>query len=203
MVKYGTPKRKECQTTAGLSVESAVYTASRFRHPISIYTVISRDIKSRHSQYVALNRRSYARAPSIFTQTIPSGTSSFRLLRLPIHHGVILIKLQTDAIHTVPLVRRRIIALSLEHMPQVPATVTAHDLRPCHAERRVRVPRHRARDRVEVRRPPTAGLELVICFVEGSRAGGARVHAGIWHGFVERVREGGLGAFFAEDAELL
>ena len=102
----------------------------------------------------------------------------------------------------MPLVRRRIIPLPLEHMPQVPSTITTHNLRPCHSERAVSMPRHGPRDRVEVRGPPAAGLEFVVGFVERGVAGGAGVDAGVGLVFVERVREGRFRAFFAEDAEL-
>ena len=73
----------------------------------------------------------------------------------------------------MPLVRRRGIALPLEHMAQVAAALAAQDLRPRHAERRVRVPGHGAGDGVEVGGPAAAGLELVRRAVERGVAGGA------------------------------
>ena len=42
----------------------------------------------------------------------------------------------------------------------------------------------------------------MVGFVERGVAGGAGVDAGVGLVFVERVREGGFRAFFAEDAEL-
>ena len=92
-----------------------------------------------------------------------------RLRILPL----LLSKLQTNAIHTMPLIRRRGISLALEHMPQMAPTFTAHDLRPRHPKRAIRMPRHSARNAVEIRRPPAAGLELVRRFVEGCIASSA------------------------------
>jgi hypothetical protein len=102
----------------------------------------------------------------------------------------------------MPLICRRTISLPLENMPQVSSTVTAHNLRPLHAERAVCVSRHRAGDVVEVRGPAAAGLELVVRLVEGGVAGGAGVDAFFGRVLVVFAREGGFGAFFAENAKL-
>lgn len=126
------------------------------------------------------------------------------LLRLPIPRHLValtslflLMKLQTDTINTMPLVRRRRVPFALENMSQMSAAVTAHNLRPLHAERTVRVPRHRAGDAVKVRGPAASRLELVVCLVQGRVAPGAGVHSGRGHVFVIFAREGGFGAFFA------
>lgn len=126
-------------------------------------------------------------------------TSSLRLRFLPL----ILRKPQTNTINTMPLIRRCRIPLSLEHMPQMPSTVIAHDLRALHPKRRIRVPLHSPRHGVEIRRPAAAGLELVRGRVQRRRAPRARVHA--LRGVVRVVFacEGAFGAFFAEDAELV
>jgi hypothetical protein len=86
---------------------------------------------------------------------LQSTPSSLRLRRL------ILTEPQTNTIHTMPLIRRSRISLSLEDMAQMPVTVTANDLNALHPKRAVHIPLHRAGDRVEVRRPAAAGLELV------------------------------------------
>lgn len=103
----------------------------------------------------------------------------------------------------MPLVRRRVMTFPLKHMSQVSTTIRAQNLRPRHAERVVRVPRHRARNAVEVRGPAAAGLELVVRLVEGRLAGGAVVDAGAGHVLVVLAGVGRLGALFADDAELL
>ena len=103
----------------------------------------------------------------------------------------------------MPLIRRRRIPLPLEHMPQMPSALTAHNLRARHAERTIGVPGHGAGDVVKVGGPAAAGLELVVGFVEGGAAAGAAVDARRGHVFVVGSGEGGFGAFFAEDAELV
>jgi hypothetical protein len=130
--------------------------------------------------------------------------SLFRFLLLPdlINALVILTKLQTNPVNTMPLIRRRIVSLSLKHMPQMAPTVTAHDLRPLHAKGAVRMPRHGTRDAVKVRGPPATALELMVGLIERRLAGGARVDARVRVMLVEFVGEGRLGALFAEDAEL-
>ena len=134
--------------------------------------------------------------------TIQNSSTSPNVLSLGL--GLVLLtEIQTDTVDTVPLVRRRRIAFPLENMSQVPATVRAHDLRPLHPERAVRVSRHRARDGVVERGPAAAGLEFLLRGVEGRVAARARVDAAAGGVFVVFAAEGGFGAFFAEDAELL
>ena len=74
-------------------------------------------------------------------------------------------KLQTDGIDTMALISGRWVPLALEDMAQMATAVGAHDLGALHAERAVRVPRHRTGQAVEVRRPSAPGLEFVVCFV--------------------------------------
>lgn len=122
-------------------------------------------------------------------------------LRPPLPHLLIL-KVQTNTINTMPLIRRRRVPLPLKHMPQVPAAVRARNLRPCHAEGAVGVADDSAGDGIEVGGPAAAGFELMGGAVEGRGAGGAGVGAGRGGVLIVGAGEGGFGAFFAEDAEL-
>lgn len=74
-------------------------------------------------------------------------------------------KPQTNTINAMPLIRRRLIPLPLEHMPQMPPAVITHNLRPLHPKRIICKPLHSTRNRVKVRGPAAAGLELVVGFV--------------------------------------
>ena len=84
---------------------------------------------------------------------------------------LVLCKPQTDAVDTMSLVRRRGIAFAFEDMPQMPATLAAHNFGPGHAKRAISVPGHSAGDAIEIRRPAAAGLELVGGLVERRIAG--------------------------------
>ena len=81
-------------------------------------------------------------------------------------------------------------------------TITAHNLRPRHPKRAIRMPRHRPRDTVEIRRPAASRLELVGRLVQRRIARRAGVNARGGHVLVVLAGEGRLGALFAEDAEL-
>jgi hypothetical protein len=72
---------------------------------------------------------------------------------LVLDHRIILVKLQTDAVDTMPLVGRRGVPFSLEDMTEVATTIAADDLCPGHAEGAVRVSSHGAGDAVEISRP--------------------------------------------------
>jgi hypothetical protein len=85
----------------------------------------------------------------------------------------------------------------------MPSTITAHNLRPLHAKRAVRVSCYRTLNRIEIRRPSAAGLEFVGRFVQRGVAADAGVNAGGWLVFVVFAGEGRFRALFAEDAELL
>jgi len=128
--------------------------------------------------------------------------SSSHLLSLALLLPIPVRKPQTHTIDTMPLISRRRVSLPLENMPQMSPTIAAHDLRPRHPEGAVRMPRHRPRDTVEIRRPATPAFELVRSFVERRIARGAGVHARGGHVLIVFAREGRLGAFLAEDAEL-
>lgn len=73
----------------------------------------------------------------------------------------------------MPLVRRRLIPLPLEHMTQMAPARCARDLSPLHPPRPIDVPVHRARQTVEVSRPAAPALEFVRGRVQRGVAGGA------------------------------
>lgn len=108
-----------------------------------------------------------------FQAAPPKGASSYLLSTftkpfptLNLRRGpLILRKPQTNAINTVSLIRRSWILFPLEHMPQMPSTIRADNLRPRHAKRFIRMPSHRPRNGIKIRWPPTPGLELVRGFV--------------------------------------
>lgn len=103
----------------------------------------------------------------------------------------------------MPLVRRRREPLTLEHMAQVPAAVSASDLDALHEEAAVLVALHRAGDAVEVGGPAAAALELVRGLVQGRVAAGARVDALGGVVLVEGAGARRLGSLLAQDAELI
>lgn len=78
------------------------------------------------------------------------------------------------------LVRRRRVALPLEHMSQMASAVAAHNLCPLHTKCAVGVSGHCTRNGVEECRPAAAGLEFVLSSVDGRIAAGASVGAGAW-----------------------
>ena len=127
---------------------------------------------------------------------IPSTTTSIPISSLPL-------KPQTHTINTMPLIRRILVALPLKHMAQMPITPRAHNLSALAPHRAVHAPRHGARHGVEKRRPPAPAGELVARLVQRGRAAGARVDACGRLVLVVGAAEGRLGAFFAQDAELL
>lgn len=100
------------------------------------------------------------------------------------------------------LVGRGRIALALENMAQMTATVATHDLGACHAKGAVCVSRHCTRNRVKIGRPAAAGFELVRGLVERSGTGGACVDAARRHMLIVGACVGGLGALIAKNPEL-
>lgn len=100
-----------------------------------------------------------------------------RFLLIPLRARLVLTKLQTDAIHTMPLVRRRRVSFSLKHMAQMSSTVTTDNLNPLHAKRPIYMSRNRSGHRIEICRPATAGFEFGVCLVERCIAGSAIVDA--------------------------
>lgn len=141
------------------------------------------------------------------THGMSDKTNHLLLLPLAVHsllHGLILrAEVQTDAVHTVPLIRGRGEPLALEDMAQVPAAVGAVDLDALHKQAVVLVALHGAGDAVEVGRPAAPAGELVRGLVQGRVAPGAGVDALGGVVLVESAGAGCLGALLAEDAELL
>lgn len=84
---------------------------------------------------------------------------------------------QTDGIDTMPLVGRGRVALALEDMTEMAAAIRTDNLGSLHAEAAIGVSGHGTRQAVKIRRPPTAGLELVVGLVQRGSTPGACVHA--------------------------
>lgn len=101
------------------------------------------------------------------------------------------------------LVSRGRISLSLEDVTKVSTTVGANNLSTLHTKGTVDMSGHSTRNSIEKGRPTAARLELVVCLVEGSFTAGAGVDTLGGHVLVKVAAVGGLGALFAEDAELL
>src|SRR5215469_4168746 len=137
----------------------------------------------------------------LLSRALPLVLRAFLILLL--RNLVLRTKLQTHTIDTMPLIRRCRVSLSLKHMPQMPSTICAHNLRPLHPKTLVRMSLHCSRNGVEKGRPPASGLEFVICRVEGCVAGSAGVDAGARHVLVEFTGVGSFSALLADDAELL
>ena len=74
-------------------------------------------------------------------------------------------KLQTDGIDTMSLIRGSRISLSFEDMTEMTAAVGTDNLRPLHAETAVGMSGDCARQTVEIGGPSTSGLELVVRLV--------------------------------------
>jgi hypothetical protein len=128
-------------------------------------------------------------------------TSTFNLTRVFLL--LLRAKVDADAVHAMPLILWIAKLLALEDMPQMPTAVIAHNLRPHHAHSRVRPLSDRAGHGVPECGPAAARVELVVGLVQWRVAAGARVDAGVGVVLVEFAGAGGLGAFFAQDAELL
>jgi len=135
------------------------------------------------------------------------GILTLRLPCLPplvlLYDLIVLVKLEANAIHAMPLVCRRRVPFALEDMAEVAPAVGAHNLGAQHAMRAVLVPLHGARDAVEVGRPAAARLELVRGLVERRVTAGARVDAFLSEVLVVLAREGRLRTLLSQDAELL
>lgn len=101
------------------------------------------------------------------------------------------------------LVGRRRKALALEDVAEVAAAFGADDLGPEHSPGAILVPGDSARQAVEVGRPPTARLELVVGLVQRRIATSTAVHA--LGGVVLVILPGSrrLSALLPENSELL
>lgn len=133
---------------------------------------------------------------------------------------ILCIKFNAHTVNTMPFIRWRIITLSLrkrinprmqqqppsatnlEHMSQMPTTIRTHNLRPLHPKRAIRMSNHRARHRIEKRRPATSALEFMAGSVQWCRARRAVICPTAGRVFIVFTCECWLGAFFANDAEL-
>jgi hypothetical protein len=140
--------------------------------------------------------------------TIPKNSGLCFLLRcllsiLCIRFGIVLIKLQTDTVHAMPLVRWRLEPFPLEHMSEMAATVTADNLDALHAPGVVHVSSDGARDRVKIGGPAAARTELVVRLVERSVAGGAVVDPFGRVVFVVFTGECRLGSLLTDYSKLL
>ena len=103
-----------------------------------------------------ITRITQATALSRHLCTIVSPPSPLHLqLALLTHNRIILSKVDTHAIDTMPLISRRSISLSLEHMTQMTSTIRAYNLSPLHSKRLISMSRHSSWNSIEERRPPT------------------------------------------------
>jgi hypothetical protein len=112
-------------------------------------------------------------------------------------------KIDADAVDTVPLVLGVSKLLALEDVSQMPPTVVAHNLCAHHAQPAILLLAHGARHRVPECGPPAARVEFVVRLVQRRVAPAARVDTRVGVVLVVGAGAGHLGAFFAEDAELL
>jgi hypothetical protein len=103
----------------------------------------------------------------------------------------------------VALISRGFVALTLEDMAKMTTAIGADNLRSLHAKRVVHMSGHSPRNGVEVCRPSTARLELVVSSVKWRIATGAFVDALGWVVGIIFPCAGTLGTLFAENAELL
>jgi hypothetical protein len=142
------------------------------------------------------------------TTTVMKQHTNYKRLLLPSHlwlclrRWILVAELHRHRVHAMSLVGRRRVALILENMAQMSATICANYLYPLHAESLVAVPCHCTRYCVEERWPPAARLELLVCAVEWRIAGSTVVSAGGWVVLIVVAAEGRFGAFLSYDAEL-
>lgn len=101
------------------------------------------------------------------------------------------------------LIRGSRVPFTLEDVAKMTPAVAADNLGALHPEGVIHMSLHGARDRVEIGRPATARLELVVCLVERSIAASAVVHALRRVVRIVLAGAGAFGAFLTEDAELL
>lgn len=129
---------------------------------------------------------------SIFTQSSLGLGVSIRILRKP----------QTNTVDTVALVRWRLEPLAFKNMSEVASAVITDNFGPLHPECVVDMSLNSTGDRIEVSRPATARLELVVGLVERCIAAGAVIDTlrgvvGVIFSSTSR-----LSALFTENPEL-
>jgi len=95
------------------------------------------------------------------------------------------------------------VSLALENVTKMAATVGADNLSALHSESAVGMSSHSTRHGIEESGPAAARLELVVGLVERSLTASTGVDTLGGHVLVKVAAVGGLGALFAEDAELL
>lgn len=117
--------------------------------------------------------------------------------------GIILVKVDRDAVYAVTLVGGRVEPLAFEHVAEVTTTGLASDLDSLHAPAAVDVAIDGARNGVEEGGPSTARVELGRGLVQGRVAARAGVHAVLGIVLVVLACSSHLGALFAQNAELL
>lgn len=100
------------------------------------------------------------------------------------------------------LIGRRREPLTLEDMAQMTATVAAYYLGPLHSKCVVHMPRHRARNRIEIRGPTAARLEFVTGFIERGFTAGTGIYALRWVVRIVFASSSTLGTFLSKDSEL-
>jgi hypothetical protein len=74
-----------------------------------------------------------------------------------LHHRIILTKIQTHTVNTMPFIRRGVISLPFKHMSQMSPTIATHDFRPCHPKTAIRMSRYSTGYAIEICRPSAAG----------------------------------------------
>jgi len=141
-------------------------------------------------------------------------------LSLGVLHGVVLVEGERDSVHydvvstslqasrreertAVTLIGGSRVSLALENVTEMTAAVRADNLSTLHTESAVGVSGHSTGHGIEESRPAAARLELVVGLVERSLTASTGVDTLGGHVLVKVAAVGGLGALFAEDAELL
>ena len=102
----------------------------------------------------------------------------------------------------MPFIRWGRVSLSFEHVPEMTSTIGTHNFYSFHAEGPVGMSCDGAGYCVEKGWPSAAGLELLICAIQGCTAGSASIGTFGWHVLVVFASEGRFSAFLSEDAEL-
>jgi hypothetical protein len=127
--------------------------------------------------------------------------SSLSLLILLILFLLLRLKLDRQTIHTMPLIRCSKL-LSLEHMSQMPSTVTTRNLCPHHSICRISVSFHRPRNLSVKRRPSTTTTKLTVRSENGVATSTAFIHS-FFIEFIIFSSTGWFSALLSQDVEFL
>lgn len=103
----------------------------------------------------------------------------------------------------MPFIRGSRVPFTLKDVTKMASAVAANNLSPLHPKGVINMSLHGSRDRVEISWPATAGLELVVRFVEWRIAASTVVHTLRRVVGIVLASTGMLGTLFTEDAELL